>query len=58
MHRPVKPLKGHSSHELAAAFSALKRRLPSLWTNLYFVSTTGGMTAQTPKRFVASQKGH
>ena len=57
IHRLVKLLKGHSSHALRAEFPALKRRLPSLWTNSYFVSTTGGVTLETLKRYVESQKG-
>ena len=57
IHRLVKLLKGHSSHALRAEFPALKRRLPSLWTNSYFVSTVGGVTLDTLKRYVESQKG-
>ena len=57
MHRLVKLLKGHSSHALRAEFPALKRRLPSLWTNSYFVSTVGGVTLETLQRYVESQKG-
>ncbi len=57
IHRLVKLLKGHSSHALRAEFPALKRRLPSLWTNSYFVSTVGGVTLETLKRYVESQKG-
>lgn len=57
IHRLVKLLKGRSSHALRAEFPALKRRLPSLWTNSYFVSTVGGVTLETLKRYVESQKG-
>jgi REP-associated tyrosine transposase len=57
IHRLVKLLKGYSSHTLRAEFPALKRRLPSLWTNSYFVSTVGGVTLETLKRYVESQKG-
>ncbi len=57
IHRLVKLLNGHTSHALRAEFPALKRRLPSLWTNSYFVSTTGGVTLETLKRYVESQKG-
>ncbi len=57
MHRLVKLLKGHSSPALRAEFPALKRRLPSLWTNSYFVGTTGGVTVETLQRYVESQKG-
>ena len=57
IHRLVKLLKGFSSHALREEFPALKRRLPSLWTNSYFVSTTGGVTQETLKRYVQNQKG-
>lgn len=60
IHRLVKLLKGYSSHALRAEFPVLKRRLPSLWTNSYFVSTVGGVTGgtlETLKRYVESQKG-
>jgi REP-associated tyrosine transposase len=57
IHRLVKLLKGHSSHALRAEFPALKRRLPSLWTNNYFVATVGEVTLTTLNRYVESQKG-
>jgi putative transposase len=57
IHRLVKLLKGYSSHALRGEFPSLKRRLPSLWTNSYFVSTVGGVTLETLKRYVESQKG-
>lgn len=57
LHRLVKLLKGHSSHALREEFPSLKRRLPSLWTNSYFVSTVGGVTLDTLKRYIENQKG-
>jgi putative transposase len=57
IHRLVKLLKGYSSHALREEFPALKRRLPSLWTNSYFVSGVGGVTLETLQRYVESQKG-
>lgn len=56
IHRLIKLLKGYSSHQLRLEFPALKRRLPSLWTNAYFVATVGGVTLETLKRYVESQK--
>ncbi len=56
IHRLVKYLKGTSSRYLRQEFPQLKRRLPSLWTNRYFVATTGGVTVETLKRYVESQK--
>jgi putative transposase len=57
IHLLVKLLKGYSSRALRAEFPALKRRLPSLWTNSYFVATVGGVTLETLKQYVENQKG-
>ena len=38
----VKAIKGRSSRVLREEFSWLRSRLPSLWTNSYFVATVGG----------------
>jgi len=57
IHRLVKLLKGYSSHAMRAEFPALKRRLPSLWTNSYYCATVGGVTLETLRRYVESQKG-
>jgi len=56
IHRLIKYLKGTSSRYLRQEFPQLKRRLPSLWTNSYFVATTGGVTLETRKRYVEGQK--
>lgn len=56
IHRLVKYLKATSSRYLRQEFPQLKRRLPSLWTNSYFVATTGGVTLETLKRYVEGQK--
>src|SRR2546428_764234 len=55
IHRLVKYIKGTSSRHLRQEFPHLKRKLPSLWTNSYFVATTGGVTLETLKRYV---EGH
>ena len=41
-HRLVKAMKGRSSYILRSEFPHLRSRLPTLWTNSYFVATTGG----------------
>ncbi len=56
IHRLIKLLKGYSSHQLRLEYPALKRRLPALWTNSYFVATVGGVTLETVKRYVETQK--
>ena len=56
IHRLVKAMKGRSSRLLRQEFPHLKRRLPTLWTNAYFVATTGGAPVAAIKRYVANQK--
>src|SRR5215475_14384258 len=41
IHRLVKLLKGRSSKMLRDEFPWLRSRLPTLWTNSYFISTVG-----------------
>jgi putative transposase len=57
IHRLVKYIKRTSSRSLRQEFPQLKRKLPSLWTNSYFVATVGGVTLETFKRYVEGQKG-
>ena len=56
IHRLVKYIKGASSRSLRQEYPTLKQRLPSLWTNNYFVATVGGVTLETLKRYVETQK--
>ncbi|MGB7442005.1 MAG: IS200/IS605 family transposase [Coleofasciculaceae cyanobacterium] len=56
IHRVVKHLKGRSSRLLRSEFPWLKRRLPSLWTNSYFVVTVGGAPINTVKQYIENQK--
>src|SRR6202022_3619060 len=42
VHKLVKAIKGRSSRLLREEFPWLKSKLPSLWTNSYFVATGGG----------------
>jgi putative transposase len=57
IHRLVKFLKGATAHQLRQEFPELKRKLPSLWTNSYYVGTVGGVTLEVVKRYVEMQKG-
>jgi putative transposase len=57
IHRLVKAVKGRSSRLLRQEFPELSRRLPTLWTNSYFVATTGGAPLSAIKRHVQGQKG-
>ena len=52
----VRRAKGRTSHDLRAEFPSLKRRLPTLWTNSYFVATTGGAPLSAIKQYVENQR--
>lgn len=56
IHRLVKQLKGRSSRLLRQEFPTLKSRLPTLWTNSYFVSTVGGAPLEIIKQSIENQK--
>ena len=56
IHRLVKMLKGRSSNLLRKEFPILKRKLPTLWTNSYFVSTVGGAPLAIVKQYIENQK--
>lgn len=56
IHKAVKQIKGCSSHILREEFPWLKSRLPSLWTNSYFVSTVGGAPLAAIKQYIEEQK--
>lgn len=51
----IKAIKGRSSHDLRLEFPEL-RKLPSLWTHSYFVSTARAVSAETIKRYIKEQK--
>lgn len=52
----VKAIKGRSSRMLREDFPWLKTRLPTLWTNSYFVATVGGAPLSVIKRYAEQQK--
>ena len=56
IHRLVKNIKGKSSRLLRSEFGFLKSRLPTLWTNSYFVSTVGGAPLEIIKQYIEQQK--
>lgn len=56
VHKLVKAIKGRSSRVLREEFPSLRSRLPTLWTNSYFVATTGGAPLAAVKRYVEQQK--
>jgi len=56
IHRLVKLVKGRSSRYLRQEYPSLTTRLPTLWTNSYFVSTVGGAPLSVIKQYIEKQK--
>jgi putative transposase len=56
IHKLIKEIKGKSSGILRQHFPHLRSRLPTLWTNSYFVSTVGGAPLSVIKQYVENQK--
>jgi putative transposase len=56
IHRLVRLIKGRSSRLLRQEFSSLTTRMPTLWTNSYFVSTVGGAPLAVIKQYIENQK--
>jgi putative transposase len=56
IHRFVKLAKGRSSRYLRQEYCQLRTRLPTLWTNSYFVSTVGGAPLSIIKQYIENQK--
>ena len=54
IHKLVKAFKGRSSHHLRQEFPHLLR-LPSLWTNSYFVSTAGNVPNKIIQHYIEAQ---
>lgn len=56
IHRLVKEVKGYSSRILRKEFKHLTTKLPTLWTNSYFVATVGGAPLAIIKQYIENQK--
>ncbi len=56
IHKAIKRMKGKSSRILRQEFAILRQRLPTLWTNSYFVCTVGGAPLAVIKQYIESQK--
>ena len=52
----IKKIKGVSSRILREEFPELKTKLPTLWTNSYFVCTVGGAPLEIIKQYVENQQ--
>ncbi len=56
VHQFIRQTKGQSSRILRQEFPWLKSRLPTLWSNSYFVSTVGGTPLAIVKQYIENQK--
>jgi len=56
IHKLIKNIKGATSRILRKEFSCLKTKLPTLWSNSYFVATVGGAPLEVIKQYIQSQK--
>ena len=56
IHKAIKQIKGKTSFSLRSEFKALTTKLPSLWTNSYFVSTVGGAPLSAIKQYIENQQ--
>lgn len=56
IHKLIKLIKGRTSRELRSKYPFLKTKLPTLWTNSYFVSTVGGAPLSVIKQYIENQK--
>ncbi len=54
VHKLVKAFKGRSSNILRREYPFLLK-LPSLWTNSYFVSTAGNVSGETIRKYIEAQ---
>lgn len=56
IHKAVKTIKGRTSRILRQEFHWLTTKLPTLWTNSYFVSTVGDAPRAAVKQYIENQK--
>lgn len=56
INRAVKQINGVTSHVLRIEFPWIKSKVPTLWTNSYFVSTLGGAPLSAVRQYIESQK--
>ena len=56
IHRAVKRIKGRTSKLLREEFPSIPSRIPTLWTNSYFVSTVGELDEKAITTYIQNQK--
>lgn len=50
-------IKGYTSRILRKEFPELRRKIPTLWTRSYFVSTHGHISDKMIQRYIDEQRG-
>ena len=56
VHKVIKTIKGKTSRLLRKEFKELTTKLPTLWTNSYFISTAGSAPLAIIQQYIQSQK--
>ncbi|GAA1501097.1 IS200/IS605 family transposase [Dactylosporangium maewongense] len=56
VHKLVKAVKARTLRVLRDEFPSLRSRLPTLWTNSYFVASTGGAPLAAVRAYVGQRK--
>jgi len=56
VHKAIKNLKGKTSRVLRNEFPELTTKLPTLWTNSYFVASVGSVSLEVVKKYIENQK--
>lgn len=56
INRAVKQIKGVTSHVLRDEFPWIKSKVPTLWTNSYFVSTAESTPLSAVRQYIENQK--
>lgn len=56
IHKLVNLIKGRSSRSLRAKYRRIRSRIPTLWTNSYFVATVGGLRCLSSNNMLRTKK--
>ena len=56
VHKAIKTMKGKTSKVLRSEFPELRTKLPTLWTNSYFIATVGDAPLSVIKEYIKNQK--
>jgi len=57
IHRVIKHVKAYTYKFLCSEYKELSSKLPSLWTNTYYVETIGSIDYVKTRSFIKNEKG-